>query len=151
MTTNLVAGRVTTAVTFDWFVGATAQSTGIRMLWIIPLGASLTWVIVLSALPVTRRLAQLRAAHLIRALLGSAVGIAVGFGIGRIAIAGDVVGAKAEGALLLALGLTTLWVLLWWLAALRRGWAIDSRSLAVTGTIAAFLGGVTLLAHVVLI
>lgn len=110
----------------------------------VPLGMGLTWAVLMSALPVTRRMAKLRRAHVLRALLFQWSAVIVGYYASRVLF--PVVHAFASTATELAIiGIylfVCVWSLVWWAAALRVGWGVRSWLLTILGTLAALLGGV---------
>lgn len=110
------------------------------------IGIGLTWALLLSALPVTRRMAKLRRAHILRALL---------LQVGVVVIVWESIRACipvslmiASQTLMISLAAVYLvsiaWSVLWWGSALRRGWRVRSWTLAALGTVAALLGGIVL-------
>lgn len=113
----------------------------------LPLGMGLTWAMVLSVLPTTRRLARLRRAHVLRALLFHCGMIVLAYYALRMLFPfGEVyanipLGLAAVGIFLLL----CVWSLAWWVIALWVGWGVRSWSLTILGTIAAVLGGVVLM------
>ncbi len=110
----------------------------------VPLGIGLTWAVVMTALPVTRRLARLRRAHVLRALLLQWTVVLAGMFLIRLLFPiGELSGNMGVGALAgLVYLIVCLWSLAWWVAALRVGWGIRSPGLSILGTVAALLGGV---------
>ncbi|MCC5822172.1 MAG: hypothetical protein LAT64_12970 [Phycisphaerales bacterium] len=111
------------------------------------LGIGLAWFCVLSLLPVTRRMARLRRAHLVRALLLNAAAVVLVFQLGRVLFPMNLYGGQVWQELALV-GLLTgawFWSLVWWGAALRAGWKVRSWTLLVLGTVAGILGGAVLM------
>ena len=101
----------------------------------------MSWMLLLSILPTTRRLAKLRAAHLWRALLVQVALIMVCVQVVR------VLGAayqhfwieQIEAAGVVIVMGTVAWSVVWWGCAIRLGWSIRSWLLLVLGFIVAFL------------
>lgn len=112
-----------------------------------PVGMGLTWLAVLSLLPVTRRLARLRRAHLLRAVLFQLVVVVVVFSAMRLLYP---IAALAASGVWIGFALAALflgvsgWSVIWWVCAVRIGWRIRSWTLLILGTVAAVLGGVAL-------
>jgi hypothetical protein len=110
----------------------------------VPLGMGLTWFAVMAVLPVTRRLAKLRRAHLLRALLFQWAMIVPAYYAVRVLFPfGETYASIAVG--LVGIGIYLLlcvWSLGWWVAALRVGWGVRSWPLTILATLAAILGGV---------
>jgi hypothetical protein len=106
-----------------------------------PLWIGVCWWLLLTILPTTRRLARLRSAHLLRALVLQA---------GVLILAGTalrVMYAASENFWLDFTETVTLWVVLglfvwsvaWWTFALRVGWGIRSWLLIVLGHVITLL------------
>lgn len=108
-------------------------------------GMVILWLVVLLAIPTTRRLAKLRGVHIARATIISLLAIWIIFEGFRAVIGIDIwLGlplwlAMSFGWLILAMG---GWFLLFWGSAVRTGWEIGpSWLLIILGTIASILGG----------
>ena len=117
------------------------------------------WVLILSVVPTTRRMAKMRFLHVVRALLLSAVGLIMLFTLGRLSDAIEqlsqlsIYSPQLNDALdrLSWIMPDVLWVfgaayLVWiqwlWIAAIRIGWQIrPSWLLILLGLIASILGG----------
>tara|TARA_R110000782_G_scaffold45706_10_gene101369 strand:+ start:18353 stop:19312 length:960 start_codon:yes stop_codon:yes gene_type:complete len=114
--------------------------------WRFPIGMGLTWFVIMSALPVTRRMAMLRRTHLWRALLFQLTSIVVGFSLLRLLfwVALGTAGNWAEIAYLVVFVLVCLWTMVWWICALSIGWKIRSWVLMTLGTVASIFGGAAL-------
>ncbi|RMH30781.1 MAG: hypothetical protein D6692_01185 [Planctomycetota bacterium] len=112
----------------------------------VPLGIGLTWAVVMTALPVTRRMARLRPAHVLRALLLQwTVVLMAMYAIRLLFPIGELSGNTGVGVLAAVVYLLAcLWSLVWWVAALRVGWRIRSVGLSILGSVAALLGGVVI-------
>lgn len=115
-------------------------------IWRIPIGMGLTWLAIMSVLPVTRRMAMLRRAHLWRALLFQLTSVVVGFSLLRVVhwMAFSTTGAREEIAYLLVFLFVCLWTMVWWICALSIGWKVRSWVLMTLGTVASILGGAAL-------
>ncbi len=114
---------------------------------LMQVGVGLTWLAVLSALPITRRMARLRVAHLLRAFLLQMAGVAVGFELARIVFPlYAVYGAPWFSTALVSVYIGVwIWSLVWWGTAVRTGWGVRSWTLLALGTIAAVVGGFALM------
>lgn len=113
----------------------------------IPLGISLTWFAILFAVPVTRRIAMLRTAHLKRAVLFQFSGLIIVFGAMRILYAFALHAAMrpwAEATMVFLYLAVCIWTLAWWICAAVIGWNIRSWPLLVLTTLTSLLGGVVL-------
>ena len=148
LVTGLVWPLAAVSTSGNWiWGGGYYNGWGLVSVWRFPLGLNLTWLAVLSCLPVTRRMAKLRPAHLARAVLFGLVGVVVGFEVLRVLVivafhanAGSITRDSVPVAYIAA----CVWTLVWWACAIRIGWGIRSWALIVLGTIAACLGGIVL-------
>jgi hypothetical protein len=113
-------------------------------------GMTLLWMVVMLVVPVTRKHAKIRSAHVIRAALVCSLTIVLAFELTRGAYALDVWTSKgaftgwfwrrvlAESLIPVMM----LWVLVFWGSAIRVGWKIrPSGALIVLGSITSLLGG----------
>ncbi len=127
-------------------------ATGLSGAYLIPFGygaMAFVWFIVLMVVPTTRRMAKLRAAHVVRAGLLSLLASGMIYEISRFAV-GVVTSLDAYplwtdlvGGLVFLL--FAVWMLLFWGAAVRIGWRIrPSWLLIVLGSIASALGGIVM-------
>ncbi|GEM_PF-1747591 len=119
-------------------------------LFSFPIGFACLWAVVLGVVPSTRKLAKVRAAHLVRAVVLACVMIVVTFEVHRlVSVYQTNASVLGYGALritraVLVYGLV-VWQLVYWPSVVIVGWRIEQRRLLLTlGTIAAILGGVTL-------
>lgn len=106
-------------------------------------GLCVTWCVVLTATPVTRRMAKLRLAHVARAgLLQFSIVLPL-FAMFRFGLLVEYYsfGKYAQAAIMYTTLLGLLWSLVWWISAIRVGWQIRSSALVLLGTVAAVLGG----------
>lgn len=113
----------------------------------IPLGISLTWFAVLIALPVTRRIAMLRSAHLKRAALFHFSVLIVVFSALRVLYIIASHGTNAFWAPVIGyvcFFAFCIWTLAWWISAAVVGWNIRSWPLLVLTSLTSLLGGVVL-------
>jgi len=112
--------------------------------WGLSIGTGLTWMLVMGVLPVTRRLARLRLAHLMRAWIAGLIPLALLWGLWRFGLTVDYVVRPRFPVLPIAPLITVLamiWTLVWWGAAVRAGWGVRSITLIVLVSFAAILGG----------
>lgn len=118
----------------------------VALLFRVPLGMGLAWALVMSVLPATRRLAKLRHAHVVRALLFQWGMVVLAYYAIRSLLPSlhDSGNRSVELAVVGIYGVVCIWSLAWWAIALRVGWGVRSWTLMILGTFAAVLGGVVL-------
>lgn len=134
---------------FDWYVFIWRHGYGGgSVAWAsFFFGAVALWSIVLLLVPVTRRIAKIRKAHVGRAMILGLLPMVAGFELARISEGlvywNQQWGMWVVGIFIPLLLLTGLWHLVFWTSAIRRGWGVrPSWILIILGTIASVLGGV---------
>ncbi len=110
--------------------------------FIAVLGYSTLWLIVLLAIPTTRRIAKIRARHIMRAYILSLLPAFVLFEILRFGSAyGMVVPVTTSDPASFGIIISMLWLIVFWACAVRVGWGVrPAWLLIILGTIAALLG-----------
>lgn len=114
------------------------------------LGAMSIWIVILTVIPTTRKLAKLRSAHIVRAGTLSLLSVLLFIEFIRVylVIAPNFFitrGSLMEDKLFIVGAVLFVWQLVFWPAAIIIGWRIRPAALLVIlGTIAAVLGGITL-------
>lgn len=108
------------------------------------------WAVIMLAVPTTRRLAKIRKEHVLRVWLMSLIPAIVVFESFRVAVSTfwwlDVYIDTMYLAIsfMAMLGLSLIWLMWFWIAAIRIGWAVrPSWLLIVLATIASLIGGFT--------
>jgi hypothetical protein len=114
------------------------------LMWTLPLGYGLVWFVILGCLPVTRRIAKVRIAHVARGLLLCGGVLILCLQLTRVLYLFESAHVGAGYAVFFLFYAVCLWTVLWWACAVWKGWAIRSILLMVLGTIAGLLGGLTL-------
>lgn len=114
-------------------------------MWIIPLGFSLTWMLVLSILRRTSRGAHLSFRHLGRAVLLQAGVLILLIQLSKVLYLCEVQVRSMELANLGVFLFACLWSAVWWASAVWIGWRIRSVPLVLIGTLAGIAGGSLLL------
>jgi hypothetical protein len=109
---------------------------------VLVFGFSTTWLIVLVAIPTTRKLAKIRVRHILRAYIISMLPAIILFQVLRVESAyGMMARTTPSGVLPLALLVSILWLITFWASAVRVGWRIrHAWAMIVLGTIAGLLG-----------
>ena len=120
------------------------------------LGFIALWLVVLLAIPRTRRMTKLRGAHIARTALLSATAMVLTFELYRFNIALHGLGGSRTGVTYFMYNkivpLLIVWQIVFWACAIAIGWRIRPwRLLVVLGTLAALLGGATLRVYVFLL
>ena len=112
------------------------------LVYSLPIGFGVMWVILMVVLPTTRRLAKLRFAHIWRAF-------AIHCGMVILCIqtlralhysSYYFWNAGLEWFMLACYFLTLIWSVVWWTCAIRVGWQIKSWAMLLSGMVAAILG-----------
>lgn len=114
------------------------------MIWTLPLGYGLVWFVILGCLPVTRRIAKVRIAHVARGLLLHGGVLILCLQLTRVFYLFESTSRWAGYTMFVLFHAVCVWTILWWACAIWKGWAIRSILLMVLGTIAGLLGGMTL-------
>ncbi len=111
-------------------------------------GFATIWSAVLLAVPVTRRIAKIQVKHIARAFLLSILAGMVLFQACRVeSIYYNVATVTPSILFLTTIYVTILWLIVFWISAIRIGWRIrPSLLLIILGTIAALLGMFTFVA-----
>lgn len=117
-------------------------------------GMILIWMIILLAVPTTRRQAMIRRAHVVRAGLISMMAAAVVFEFAKLASGlewytrvGFTVNINwLQVFLVVVMPALVLWVVVFWASAIRTGWKVRPCGLLIgLGSVASLLGGVVML------
>ncbi|MCA9274922.1 MAG: hypothetical protein KDA29_02755 [Phycisphaerales bacterium] len=114
----------------------------------VQVGFVITWIIVLFAIPQTRRLAKIRTGHLARAAILSMFAVVFSYEMHKLFNAMHGSGGLTRMLIeqiepLFSLSMI-IWQIAFWACAIVIGWRVEQWKLLVTlGTIAAILGGVT--------
>jgi hypothetical protein len=110
-------------------------------------GFGAVWVLILTVVPVTRRAAKLRSAHIVRAALLAMLAPALVIEMNRAASAlyvlwhGSPVLAPMSSGLGVVSGLLFVWSIVWWRAATKSGWGLHRQGPLVSlATLAGLLG-----------
>ncbi len=127
------------------------ENTDELFISVIPaFGAMCTWILILTVIPTTRKLAKLRAVHILRAGILSTFAVLLLIEFNRIFLSiapslMSVRGLHDDFYLLIAGVVLLLWQLVLWPSAIIIGWKVRPAALLVLlGTIAATLGAATL-------
>lgn len=151
---NAIGGPAVTGLLWPlaYFESATLRTgspfteyVGERMLiWMLPLGYGVVWFLILGCLPVTRRIAKVRIAHVARSLLLHGGVLVFCLQLTRVLYLFERTHVWAWPVAFVLFFAVGLWTIVWWACAVWRGWAIRSVLLMVLGTVAGLLGGMTL-------
>ena len=141
---HIVPARTGLEVTFEGgglvYLGSSTRDSFGGLIAV--LGFSTLWLVVLLAIPTTRRIAKIRARHIMRAYILSLLPAVMIIEILRFESAYAMVSrVTPSGLALLGIISSVLWLIVFWACAVRVGWGIRPAGLLIIlGTITALLG-----------